>query len=99
MAITYSNFLTQVRNYTEVDSNVLSDTLIDQFIRNTELDVAGKVDYDDTRKYATSSFTANKRYLVTPADFFNYKITSSVCRYFYHKCKNFYGKKRHEFYI
>ena len=69
MAITYSNFLTQVRNYTEVDSNVLSDTLIDQFVRNVELDVAGQVDYDDTRKYATSSFTANKRYLVTPADF------------------------------
>ena len=69
MAITYSNFLTQVRNYTELDSNVLSDTLIDQFIRNTELEIAGKVDYDDTRKYATSSFTADKRYLVTPADF------------------------------
>jgi len=69
MAITYSNFLTQVRNYTEVDSNVLSDTLISQFIRNTELDVAGKVDYDDLRKYATSSFTVNKRYLVMPADF------------------------------
>ena len=69
MAITYSTFLTQVRDYTEVDSNVLTDTLIDQFIRNTELDIAGKVDYDDTRKYATSSFTANKRYLVTPADF------------------------------
>jgi len=69
MAITYSNFLTQVRSYTEVDSNVLSDTLIDQFIRNTELEIAGKVDYDDTRKYATSSFTANKRYVVTPSDF------------------------------
>ena len=69
MAITHSNFLTQVRSYTEVDSNVLSDTLIDQFIRNVELDIAGKVDYDDTRKYATSSFTANKRYLVTPSDF------------------------------
>ena len=39
MAITYTNFLSQVRSYTEVDSNVLSDTLIDQFIRNTELDV------------------------------------------------------------
>ena len=69
MAITHSNFLTQVRSYTEVDSNVLSDTLIDQFIRNIELEIAGKVDYDDTRKYATSSFTANKRYLVTPSDF------------------------------
>tara|TARA_X000001388_G_scaffold23097_1_gene15728 strand:- start:755 stop:1417 length:663 start_codon:yes stop_codon:yes gene_type:complete len=69
MAITYSDFQTQVRAYAEVDSNVLSDTLIDQFIRNTELDVAGKVDYDDLRKYATSSFTANKRYLVTPSEF------------------------------
>jgi hypothetical protein len=37
MAITYSNFLTQVRNYTEVNSTVLSDTLIDQFIRNTRI--------------------------------------------------------------
>ena len=69
MAITYADFLTQVRNYTEVSSNVLSDTLIQDFIRSVELDVAGKVDYDDTRKYATSSFTADKRYLVTPADF------------------------------
>ncbi len=69
MAISYSDFLTQVRNYTEVDSNVLTDTIIGQFIRNIELNVAGSVDYDDTRKYAASSFTANKRYLVTPADF------------------------------
>ena len=69
MAISYSDFLTQVRNYTEVDSNVLTDTIIGQFIRNIELNIAGTVDYDDTRKYATSSFTASKRYLVTPADF------------------------------
>jgi hypothetical protein len=69
MAISYSDFLTQVRNYTEVDSNVLTDTIIGQFIRNTELSVAGAVDYDDTRKYSTSSFTTDKRYLVTPADF------------------------------
>ena len=69
MAITYADFLTQVRNYTEVDSNVLTDTIIGQFIRNTELSVAGAVDYDDTRKYSTSSFTANKRYLITPEDF------------------------------
>jgi len=68
MAITHANFLTQVRNYTEVDSNVLSDTLIDQFIRNTELDVAGKVDYDDLRKYATSTFTAGNRAVSMPSD-------------------------------
>ena len=49
MSITYTNFLTQIRSYTEVSSNVLSDTLLDQFIRNIELDIAGKVDYDDLR--------------------------------------------------
>ena len=69
MAITYTDFLAQVRSYTEVDSNVLSDTLIDQFIRHTELDVAGKVDYDDIRKYATSNFNANKKFLTKPSAF------------------------------
>lgn len=68
MAITYSNFLTQIRNYTEVDSNVLSDSQIAIFIRNVELDVAGKVDYDDLRKYSTSTFTAGNRAVSLPAD-------------------------------
>ena len=68
MSITHSAFLTQVRNYTEVDSNVLSDTIIDQFIRAIEVDVAGKVDYDDLRKYANSSFTAGNRAVSMPSD-------------------------------
>ena len=68
MAISYSAFLTQVRNYTEVDSNVLTDSLLDQFIRNTELDVAGKVDYDDLRKYATANFVTGQRYVSRPGD-------------------------------
>tara|TARA_Y100001938_G_scaffold139212_1_gene205763 strand:- start:289 stop:951 length:663 start_codon:yes stop_codon:yes gene_type:complete len=68
MAITHSNFLTQIRNYTEVGNNVLTDAIIQDFIRNVELDVAGKVDYDDLRKYATSTTTANNRYISLPAD-------------------------------
>ena len=68
MAITHSSFLTQVRNYTEVDSNVLTDAIIQDFIRSVELDVAGKVDYDDLRKYATSNFTAANRYVSLPSD-------------------------------
>ena len=68
MAITHSDFLTQVRNYTEVDSNVLSDSIIQDFIRNVELDIAGKVDYDDLRKYATSTFTASNRAVSIPSD-------------------------------
>jgi hypothetical protein len=68
MAISYSDFLTQVREYTEVDSNVLTDTIIQNFIRSVELDIAGKVDYDDLRKYSTSNFTASNRYVSLPAD-------------------------------
>ena len=68
MAITHSDFLTQVRNYTEVSSNVLSDSQIQEFIRNVELDVAGKVDYDDLRKYANSTFTAGNRAVSMPSD-------------------------------
>ena len=79
MAITYTDFLAQVRSYTEVDSNVLSDTLIDQFIRHTELDVAGKVDYDDIRKYATSNFNANKKILNNAICIFSNKIITSFC--------------------
>ena len=39
MAITHAAFLTQVRDYTEVSSNVLTDSIIDKFIRATELNV------------------------------------------------------------
>jgi hypothetical protein len=88
MAITHANFLTQVRNYTEVDSNVLSDTLIDQFIRNAELDIAGKVDYDDLRKYATTSTIASQRYLSMPSDLIylrSVQITNSGVRDFLEK--------------
>tara|TARA_R100001086_G_scaffold121625_1_gene62593 strand:- start:6487 stop:7140 length:654 start_codon:yes stop_codon:yes gene_type:complete len=68
MSITHADFLTQVRNYTEVDSNVLTDAIIQEFIRSVELDVAGKVDYDDLRKYATSNFTAANRAVSLPSD-------------------------------
>ena len=68
MAISYTDFLAQIRSYTEVDSNVLTDTLIDQFITNIELDVAGKVDYDDLRKYSTASFISGQRYISLPSD-------------------------------
>ena len=68
MSITHSDFLTQVRDYTEVGNSVLTDSIIQNFIRRVELDVAGKVDYDDLRKYATSNFTAGNRAVSIPAD-------------------------------
>tara|TARA_R110000751_G_scaffold124272_1_gene225398 strand:- start:1020 stop:1679 length:660 start_codon:yes stop_codon:yes gene_type:complete len=88
MSITHANFLTQVRNYAEVDSNVLSDTLLDQFIRNTELDIAGKVDYDDLRAFKTSACVSSQRYLSMPDDIMylrSVQVTSSSVRIFLEK--------------
>ena len=66
----------------------MSDTLIDQFLRNTELDIAGKVDYDDLRKYATTSTIASQRYLSMPSDLIylrSVQITNSGVRDFLEK--------------
>jgi hypothetical protein len=37
MAYTLANLQTDIRNYTEVDSNVLSDTVLERIIKNAEL--------------------------------------------------------------
>ena len=84
----YSELVTNIRNYTEVDSNVLSDSLLDQFIRNVELEIAGAVDYDDLRKYSNSTTTASNRYVSMPADLLilrSVQIISSNVRDFLEK--------------
>ena len=37
MAYTLDNLRTDIRNYTEVGSNVLSDTVLERLIKNAEL--------------------------------------------------------------
>ena len=69
MAITFSELLTKVRDYTEVSSTVLTDSIIEGFITDVEIEISRAVDgMDVDRKYSTSNFTAGNRYLVLPAD-------------------------------
>ena len=51
----YSELLTNVRNYTEVTSDVLTNAVINVFITNVENKVAREVDSDDQRRYATTT--------------------------------------------
>ena len=88
MTIVYTDFVTQVRNYTEVYSNVLTDALIDQFVRIIELDIAKKVEYDDLRRYATSTTVSGQRYIALPNDLIylrSVQITNSGNRTFLEK--------------
>ena len=59
----YSELLDNVRNYTEVTSDVLSNTVINVFLTNIENRIDRAVDGDYQRRYATSVFEANNAFL------------------------------------
>ena len=65
----YSELLTNVRDYTEVSSDVLSDSVIDTFIVNVENKVQKQLDLDAFRKFSTSSFTIGSPFITLPDDF------------------------------
>jgi len=75
--MTYSELLEKIRSYTEVDSAVLTNTIIDGFIRDVEYRIFREADADYSREYATSSFTANNPYVALPNDSGGTGLTSS----------------------
>ena len=66
--MTYNELVDQIRSYTEVDANVLSTTVVNGIIKNAEFRVLRDVDSDNNRRYATSQFVINQRYLDLPND-------------------------------
>ena len=68
MAYTLANLQTDIRNYTEVGSNVLSDTVLERIIKNAELKIHRAIDTDQSVFYATSNLIINNRYVTIPGD-------------------------------
>ena len=68
MSYTFSNLKTDIRNYTEVDSSVLSDSVLTTIVKNAENKIYREVDADDNRFYATSNLQAGNRYVTIPSD-------------------------------
>ena len=68
MAYTLTNLQTDIRNYTEVDSNVLSDSVLERIIKNAELKIHRAIDTDQSVFYATSNLIIGNRYVTIPAD-------------------------------
>ena len=64
----FSDLVDNVRNYTETDSTVLTDAIIQQFIDSTEDKVRRKVDLNYYRRYDTATLTVNNPFLPLPAD-------------------------------
>jgi hypothetical protein len=68
MTYTLTNLRDNIRNYTEVSSNVLSDTVLDTIIVNAENKIYREVDSDQDRHYATSNAIVGNRYVTIPQD-------------------------------
>ena len=86
MTYTLANLQTDIRSYTEVSSNVLSDSVLDTIIKNAENKIYREVDADEERYFATSSLVIGNRYVTIPDDlrFIRYvQLTDSENNQFY----------------
>jgi len=68
MAYTLANLQDDIRNYTEVDDSVLSNTILTTIIKNAENRIYRDADSDDNRFYATSNLVSGNRYVTIPSD-------------------------------
>jgi|TARA_R110000772_G_C13259809_1_gene435258 hypothetical protein len=66
--MTYAELVQKISDYTEVDSNVLTSTIVNGFIEDAEWRIYRDVDSDSNRKYAVANLVANDRFISTPAD-------------------------------
>jgi len=64
---TYSTLTTAIQNYTEVGTGVLSSTITDQFIDNSELRIQREIPIDADRKEMLGNLTASKDNVYAPA--------------------------------
>ena len=65
---TYSELVTQIRDYTETDDNVLTTTIVNDFIEHAELKIFRQIDFDVFRKYQTASLTSGDAFVGMPGN-------------------------------
>ena len=65
--MTYAELLQKIRDYTEVDSNVLTDNILNGIIENVEFKILRDVDSDNNRRYDTANLVTSDRFINRPA--------------------------------
>ena len=64
--MTYAELVQKIRDYTEVSSTVLTDTIVNGFISDAEFRLLRDVDSDSNRRYATAQLVSGTRFIDTP---------------------------------
>ena len=65
--MTYTELVQKIRDYTEVDANVLTSTIVNGFIENAEFRILRDIDSDNNRRYDTANLIVNDRFISRPA--------------------------------
>jgi len=65
--MTYTELLQKIKDYTEVDSNVFTSTILDGIIENAEFRILRDVDSDSNRRYDTANLITSDRFIARPA--------------------------------
>ena len=65
--MTYTELVQKIRDYTEVDANVLTSTIVNGFIENAEFRILRDVDSDSNRRYDTANLITSDRFIGRPA--------------------------------
>jgi len=65
--LSYTGLVTNIRNYTEVDSNVLTTDVLENIILNAQYRIFRDIPIDADRKIGTGNFTANTGTVTVPA--------------------------------
>jgi hypothetical protein len=64
--MTYDELVQKIRDYTEVDANVLTSTIVNGFISDAEFRLLRDVDSDSNRRYVTAQLVSGTRFIDTP---------------------------------
>ena len=63
---TYAEVVDQIRSYTETDSNVLTTTVVNDFINQAELRIFREVDLDVFRSYQFATLAQGNEFVTLP---------------------------------
>ena len=69
----YNELVTNIRNYTEVDANVFSNSVIDNFITFAENKILRDIDLDVFKLEVQGSMSQNNKFLTAPSDILTHR--------------------------
>lgn len=71
--MTYDELVTNIRNYTEVDSNVFTSSVVNTFITMAENRILRDIDLDVFKQESAGTMTSGNKFLSAPSDILTHR--------------------------